>query len=59
MTNEQKDLIIQKCFAISGITTRLGRISLWENIDIEIYKRAKSAQEECIDELIEFIKSLP
>ena len=58
MTNEQKDSIIQKCFVISGITTRLARISLLKNIDIETYKKTKVAQEECIEDLIDYIKSL-
>ena len=53
-----KDKIIQKCFAISELSTMLGKMSLLKNIDIKKFERLKKAQEEFIEELIKICRGI-
>lgn len=58
MDNKQKDLIIQKCFAISGLTNLLGQLSLLKDVNPDKFDRIEKVQEKCIEELIDIAKSL-
>ena len=58
MDNEQRESIIQKCFAISTATTEIGKLTICKVVDIERIKKLENMREKFIDELIDYIKSL-